>query len=242
MPLTQLRPAGHLIGADLLASGDLPSGVERRQAGRGFRGKRGLSGDGDVNPILAVLLLWRTDARRRRLRTTLFTLSVASHRPAGRDVEISHIFMGVAMAGMFVGQWAFGRSAVWEIIFGALLIWFLVETIQSLRTYGLHLPHAIDPCRHELCHALDVLVPDGGLASGDVDVGVGDPKLDNLASSSPSSCSHRRSSLSASPNKELPTSEATAPAMPFSELSPLKAHIGRLPPLPSRGRSRPMVG
>ena len=75
--------------------------------------------------------------------TTLFTLSVVSHRPAGRDVEISHIFMGVAMAGMFVGQWAFGRSAVWEIIFGALLIWFLVETIQSLRTYGLHLPHAL---------------------------------------------------------------------------------------------------
>ena len=74
---------------------------------------------------------------------TLLVLSVATNRPAGRDVEISHIFMGVAMAGMFVGQWAFGRSAVWEIIFGALLIWFLVESIQSVRTYGLHLPHAL---------------------------------------------------------------------------------------------------
>jgi hypothetical protein len=49
----------------------------------------------------------------------------------------------VAMAGMFVGNWAFGRSTVWEIIFGALLIWFLVESIQSVRTYGLHLPHAM---------------------------------------------------------------------------------------------------
>ena len=47
------------------------------------------------------------------------------------------------MAGMFVGRWAFGPSAVWEIIFGALLIWFLVESIQSVRTYGLHLPHAL---------------------------------------------------------------------------------------------------
>jgi hypothetical protein len=74
---------------------------------------------------------------------TLLVLSVATNRPAGRDVEISHIFMGVAMAGMFVGQWAFGRSAVWEIIFGALLIWFLVESIQSVRAYGLHLPHAL---------------------------------------------------------------------------------------------------
>jgi hypothetical protein len=74
---------------------------------------------------------------------TLLILSVVTNRPAGRDVEISHIFMGVAMAGMFVGQWAFGRSAVWEIVFGALLIWFLVESIQSVRTYGLHLPHAL---------------------------------------------------------------------------------------------------
>jgi len=74
---------------------------------------------------------------------TLLILSVATNRRAGRDVEISHIFMGVSMAGMFVGQWAFGRPAVWEIIFGALLIWFLVESIQSVRQYGLHLPHAL---------------------------------------------------------------------------------------------------
>ena len=75
--------------------------------------------------------------------STLLVLSLATHRPSGRDVEISHIFMGVAMAGMFVGDWAFGRSAVWELIFGALLVWFLVESIQSVRTYGLHLPHAL---------------------------------------------------------------------------------------------------
>jgi hypothetical protein len=74
---------------------------------------------------------------------TLLSLSLATKRPAGRDVEISHSFMGVAMAGMFVGRWAFGRSAVWEIIFGALLIWFLVQSIQSVRRYGVHLPHAL---------------------------------------------------------------------------------------------------
>ena len=73
----------------------------------------------------------------------LLILSVTTNRPAGRDVEISHIFMGVAMAGMFVGQWAFGRSAVWEIIFGVLLVWFVVQSIQSVRLYGLHLPHAL---------------------------------------------------------------------------------------------------
>jgi hypothetical protein len=74
---------------------------------------------------------------------SLLVLSVAADRPAGRDVEISHIFMGVAMAGMFVGPWSFGPDAVWEIIFGALLIWFLVESIQSVLRFGLHLPHAL---------------------------------------------------------------------------------------------------
>jgi Domain of unknown function (DUF5134) len=73
---------------------------------------------------------------------TLLILSVATRRPSGRDVEISHLFMGVAMAGMFVAAWSFGPSAVWELIFGALMIWFLVESVQSIRKYGPHLPHA----------------------------------------------------------------------------------------------------
>jgi hypothetical protein len=73
----------------------------------------------------------------------LLFLSAATNRPAGRDVELSHVFMGVAMAGMFVGRWSFGHSAVWEIIFSLLMVWFLVAGIQSLQRYGFHLPHAL---------------------------------------------------------------------------------------------------
>ena len=73
----------------------------------------------------------------------LLIFSIATNRSTGRDVEISHIFMGVAMAGMFVGPWAFGRSAVWELIFGGFLVWFLVESVQSIRRHGLHLSHAL---------------------------------------------------------------------------------------------------
>jgi hypothetical protein len=51
--------------------------------------------------------------------------------------------MGLAMAGMFVSAWAFGRSVVWELIFAILLIWFLVRSIQSVRRWGLHVPHAM---------------------------------------------------------------------------------------------------
>jgi hypothetical protein len=74
---------------------------------------------------------------------TLLVLSVASNRVAGRDVEISHTFMGVAMAGMFVPAWSFGPNGVWELIFGALMVWFLVRSIQSVQRYGLHVPHAL---------------------------------------------------------------------------------------------------
>ncbi len=35
------------------------------------------------------------------------------------------------MAGMFVADWAFGPSAIWELIFAALLVWFSVRSIQS---------------------------------------------------------------------------------------------------------------
>ena len=59
----------------------------------------------------------------------------------GRDVDIAHIAMGVSMAGMFVARWAFGPSAVWELIFGALLIWFIVRSVQSIQRFGLHKPH-----------------------------------------------------------------------------------------------------
>jgi len=73
----------------------------------------------------------------------LLLLGIATRRYAGWDVELSHIFMGVSMAGMFVGQWAFGKNTVWEIIFSLLLIWFLFAALQSVLRYGLHLAHAL---------------------------------------------------------------------------------------------------
>ncbi|HYA67861.1 MAG TPA: DUF5134 domain-containing protein [Acidimicrobiales bacterium] len=68
-------------------------------------------------------------------------VGVVRHRASGRDIDIAHTCMGLSMAGMFVAQWAFGRNAMWELIFGALLIWFAVRSIQSVQRYGLHVPH-----------------------------------------------------------------------------------------------------
>ncbi len=71
----------------------------------------------------------------------LLAVSVACRSTGGRDVDIAHILMGVSMAGMFVADWAFGPSAIWELIFAALLIWFVVQSIQSVIAFGIHLTH-----------------------------------------------------------------------------------------------------
>jgi hypothetical protein len=71
----------------------------------------------------------------------LLVTTVFDHRAIGRDVEISHVAMGVAMAGMFVPGWSFGPKVLWEMIFGALLVWFMVRSLQSIQAWGLHVPH-----------------------------------------------------------------------------------------------------
>ena len=71
----------------------------------------------------------------------VLAVSAPAHRRAGRDVELSHVVMGLAMAGMFVPAWSFGPNGVWEIVLGALLAWFVARTVHSVRRYGLHMPH-----------------------------------------------------------------------------------------------------
>jgi len=71
----------------------------------------------------------------------LLIFSVTAQRLPGWDVDVSHAFMGVSMSGMFVTQWAFGPSAMWELIFSALLIWFSVRSVQSIQRWGPHLTH-----------------------------------------------------------------------------------------------------
>ena len=71
----------------------------------------------------------------------LLVVSVLARMTGGRDVDIAHVFMGVSMAGMFVANWAFGPSAIWELIFTVLLVWFVVRSIQSVIAFGIHLTH-----------------------------------------------------------------------------------------------------
>ena len=95
----------------------------------------------------------------------LLAVSVATRRDAGWDVDIAHICMGVSMAGMFITDWAFGPSAVWELIFGVLLVWFLVQSVQSVITFGIHLTHYLIHAAMSFAMLLMYVFP-GGAGSG----------------------------------------------------------------------------
>ena len=91
----------------------------------------------------------------------LLAVSVAIRRAAGWDVDVAHIFMGVSMAGMFVADWAFGPSAIWELIFTALLVWFLVQSVQSVIAFGIHLTHYLIHAAMSFAMLLMYVVPAG---------------------------------------------------------------------------------
>jgi hypothetical protein len=71
----------------------------------------------------------------------LLVSSLLWRRRAGRDVEVSHVAMGLAMAGMFVPAWSFGSGSAWVIVFVALAAWFVVRSLQSIDRFGVHVPH-----------------------------------------------------------------------------------------------------
>jgi len=71
----------------------------------------------------------------------LFGRSLKTSDPVGRDIDVAHFVMGIAMAGMFVPHWAFWPAWFWEAVFFTLTVWFVVRSLQSLQQYGVHVPH-----------------------------------------------------------------------------------------------------
>jgi hypothetical protein len=52
------------------------------------------------------------------------------------DVNIAHVAMGVAMAGMLVGRLQSLPTGVWEGVFGVLAVWFLGRTVRFVAVRG----------------------------------------------------------------------------------------------------------
>lgn len=105
----------------------------------------------------------------------LLAVAVTSRRwRPGWDVDVTHIFMGVAMAGMFVTDWSFGPNAIWELIFTLLLVWFLVQSVQSLIAFGIHLTHYLIHAVMNFAMLLMYVVP-ARSGSGAMSMAMGSP-------------------------------------------------------------------
>jgi len=84
---------------------------------------------------------------------------LAAHRwsrPTHRDVEVAHIMMGTAMAGMLVSDLDPLPVGVWELVFSVLAGWFVWRCYQFVRDPRTGLTH--DQNVHRLSRRLIHLV------------------------------------------------------------------------------------
>lgn len=56
------------------------------------------------------------------------------HRPTDHDVDVLHVFMGVAMAGMLVSRLSILDSRVWETLFALAALWFVARAVLAFRS------------------------------------------------------------------------------------------------------------
>jgi len=86
----------------------------------------------------------------------------AWHRTTHFDVDVGHVAMGVAMAGMLEGSLRTLPAGVWEVVFACLAAWFAVQVVRFVSRWGLrgwdddHLHHVSHYVTH-LAMALAML-------------------------------------------------------------------------------------
>lgn len=56
------------------------------------------------------------------------------HRPTEHDVDVLHVLMGVAMAGMLVSGLSFLNNRIWETLFVIGALWFAARAVLALRS------------------------------------------------------------------------------------------------------------
>lgn len=98
-----------------------------------------MTNPGWLNDIFAAVMLGVAVYSAGRL-----TAARRWSRHTHRDVDVAHILMGTAMAGMLVSDLNPISSGVWEVVFSGLAAWFVVRCYQFVRdpgtglTYDLH--------------------------------------------------------------------------------------------------------
>ena len=69
---------------------------------------------------------------------------------ADADVDVSHLLMGIAMAGTLAAGLHTLPDTAWEVVFGVLAVWFAGRVVREVRGHGTrllaeghHLPHLV---------------------------------------------------------------------------------------------------
>jgi hypothetical protein len=73
------------------------------------------------------------------------------------DVDIAHLLMGIAMAGMLVSGLTTLPDIAWEIIFGLLTAWFVSRVAAEIRAYGIRRSLSDGHCAPHLFHSAAML-------------------------------------------------------------------------------------
>jgi hypothetical protein len=85
-----------------------------------------MTGPGWLGWLFAVLMLGTAAYCAGRL-----TVAWRSRRPTGYAVDLTHILMGSAMAGMLVPGLSFAPAPLWQLIFAATGCWFATQALRS---------------------------------------------------------------------------------------------------------------
>ena len=72
------------------------------------------------------------------------------------DTDVSHLFMGIAMAGMLASGLTTLPSAAWEVIFALLAVWFGYRVVSDARSNGAR-ALAGGHCAPHLVHSVAML-------------------------------------------------------------------------------------
>jgi len=85
------------------------------------------------------------------------------HRPTEHDVDVLHVFMGVAMAGMLVSKLSILSSHIWEALFVAAVVWFAARIGLALRRPGNGAGAGATADRAAIGHRLPYLLASGAM-------------------------------------------------------------------------------
>lgn len=90
-----------------------------------------MTGPGWLGWLFAVVMLGTAAYCAGRL-----AVAWRSRRPTGYAVDLTHILMGSAMAGMLVPGLGFGPAGLWQVTFAATGCWFAAQAVRGLARVG----------------------------------------------------------------------------------------------------------